>query len=505
MAVYEKTNEPAFTLMERHIYGSSRLGMDVTLVDMLGTNGTPAPTNISNLLGKRQYEISNHLGNVQAVVLDFKIPVDDGSNGTVNDGIADYYIANIVNAQDYYPFGMIMPNRDFSIAGYRYGFNGKENDDEVKGAGNSLDFGARIYDSRLGRWLTLDPLAFKMPTHSPYNYALNNPLIIIDEGGKYPKPSEILTDLGFEPSPMIAGLMDGFVSGLGWLDAAEFAYDLATDPEFREQLWESFKTIASDPVAFAKHVANSYVEKGKAILSGSDEGQYALGEMIGELAGGVVSGGAAIKLVKLAKDFKVSKLAQKAKIAKACGCFTSGTLVLTSIGFKNIEDIVIGDSVWAYSDSLHILQLRPVIKVYNKEFTQYYELYFSNQKLEVTHEHPFFISGKWKTADSLIVGDTLTTFNGSIQTIDSIKFASGKSVTVYNFTVEGFHTYYVSNLNILVHNGDPCPVKLLDPNGKTIRNSKYAGSVHPETKVPFDKNGYPDFSKHLYKGGKNDV
>jgi RHS repeat-associated protein len=44
---------------------------------------------------------------------------------------------------------------------YRFGFNGQEKDDEVKVEGNSLDFGARIYDSRLGRWLSLDPLQAK--------------------------------------------------------------------------------------------------------------------------------------------------------------------------------------------------------------------------------------------------------------------------------------------------------------------------------------------------------
>ncbi|MCU7549877.1 hypothetical protein OCK74_12165 [Chitinophagaceae bacterium LB-8] len=41
---------------------------------------------------------------------------------------------------------------------YRYGFNGKENDNEVKGDGNSLDFGGRIYDPRLGRWHSTDPV-----------------------------------------------------------------------------------------------------------------------------------------------------------------------------------------------------------------------------------------------------------------------------------------------------------------------------------------------------------
>ena len=79
-----------------------------------------------------------------------------------------------------------MPNRDFSIAGYRYGFNGKENDDEVKGAGNSLDFGARIYDSRLGRWIAIDPQNSETPGWSPYHYALNSPVRLTDEQGELP-------------------------------------------------------------------------------------------------------------------------------------------------------------------------------------------------------------------------------------------------------------------------------------------------------------------------------
>lgn len=79
---------------------------------------------------------------------------------------------------------MMMPGRTYTAGtSYRYGFNGKENDNEVKGEGNTLDFGARIYDSRLGRWLSGDPLEAKYPMHSPYNYAANNPNLFIDRDG----------------------------------------------------------------------------------------------------------------------------------------------------------------------------------------------------------------------------------------------------------------------------------------------------------------------------------
>jgi RHS repeat-associated protein len=55
--------------------------------------------------------------------------------------------------------------------GYRYGFNGKENDNDVKGEGNQQDYGMRIYDTRLGRFLSVDPLTRKYPYYSPYQFS----------------------------------------------------------------------------------------------------------------------------------------------------------------------------------------------------------------------------------------------------------------------------------------------------------------------------------------------
>ena len=66
---------------------------------------------------------------------------------------------------------------------YRYGFNGKENDDEAKGYGNEVDYGARVYDARLGRFLSLDPLYKKYPELTPYQFASNTPLQAVDLDG----------------------------------------------------------------------------------------------------------------------------------------------------------------------------------------------------------------------------------------------------------------------------------------------------------------------------------
>ncbi len=84
----------------------------------------------------------------------------------------------------YPPFGSSLPNRSWNDGnrGYRFGFNGKEKDSET--ASDNYDFGARIYDGRLGRWLSLDPLMKEFVGFSAYNFGLNNPVYFIDPDGK---------------------------------------------------------------------------------------------------------------------------------------------------------------------------------------------------------------------------------------------------------------------------------------------------------------------------------
>lgn len=80
--------------------------------------------------------------------------------------------------------------------GYRFTFNGMEKDDEVKGTGNSLNFGARIYDPRLGKWLSLDPKTGQYVPNSPYSFAINNPVYFIDDNGMEivdPATGEVVT------------------------------------------------------------------------------------------------------------------------------------------------------------------------------------------------------------------------------------------------------------------------------------------------------------------------
>jgi RHS repeat-associated protein len=91
--------------------------------------------------------------------------------------------ASIRNISDYSPFGVQLSERTISSDGYRYGFQGQEGDDEISGSANSIDFGNRMYDPRLGKFFSLDAFASKYPSTSPYAFVVNNPIGNIEMGG----------------------------------------------------------------------------------------------------------------------------------------------------------------------------------------------------------------------------------------------------------------------------------------------------------------------------------
>jgi RHS repeat-associated protein len=76
-----------------------------------------------------------------------------------------------------------MPGRSYSSTAYKYGFNGKEKDDEVSGTGNQYDYGFRIYNPRIAKFLSVDPLTKSYPMLTPYQFASNTPIMAIDLDG----------------------------------------------------------------------------------------------------------------------------------------------------------------------------------------------------------------------------------------------------------------------------------------------------------------------------------
>jgi RHS repeat-associated protein len=178
MGIYEKqvdaqSQQLSLKIIERDIYGSSRVGMNVTEVELIGASGSG--TVFTHTIGKKQYEVSNHLGNVLSVVTDQVLANDWNA-----DNVVDYFRAEIVNASDYTPFGVQMDGRRFVVDEYRYGFNNKEGDSEI----GTVDYGFRMFNQLLARFLSTDPLVKEYPHYSAYQFAGNKPIVAIDIEGK---------------------------------------------------------------------------------------------------------------------------------------------------------------------------------------------------------------------------------------------------------------------------------------------------------------------------------
>ncbi len=190
LAVYTQSHDTLW-FDEAHIYGSSRLGYwkpnkilydpvtgckcDSESLDSI--QGIHITTN--KFRGDNCYEITNHLGNVLAVISDKKIAIDDDS-----DGLIDYFTADILNSQDYYPFGMLTPGRSWSAGSeYRFGYNTQMKVDEIAGAGNHYTAPFWEYDPRVVMRWNRDPVTY--PWQSPYAINNNNPIIFSDPLGLF--------------------------------------------------------------------------------------------------------------------------------------------------------------------------------------------------------------------------------------------------------------------------------------------------------------------------------
>jgi len=117
LAVYKRRSHEddseELYLTEQHIYGSARLGMRKPDL-LLAKSDEDVEIDLtmsSRALGEKRYELTNHLGNVLAVVSDKRLPNDE---------------PDVVSVSDYYPYGMLMPERTSNAEEYRYGFNTQE-------------------------------------------------------------------------------------------------------------------------------------------------------------------------------------------------------------------------------------------------------------------------------------------------------------------------------------------------------------------------------------------
>ena len=135
-------------------------------------------------------------------------------------------------------------------------------------------------------------------------------------------------------------------------------------------------------------------------------------------------------------------------------CFVAGTAVLASTGYVAIENIKAGDYVWAWDEETGGTALKQVVETYINETTELVHVYVNGEDIVTTPTHPFYSPVKgWTSAIHLKAGDILVLVNGEYVIVEQVQHELLEApIKVYNFQVEGYHTYYVSNCAVLVHN-----------------------------------------------------
>ena len=185
-------------------------------------------------------------------------------------------------------------------------------------------------------------------------------------------------------------------------------------------------------------------------------------------------------------------------------CFKEGTLVacLNENGDevrKPIETVAVGTLVLAYDEETGEKAYKPVVRLSRNTTKEWYHIRVNGEEIVCTGGHPFYVlnaeedrkivryegvksdkNGRWIEAKELKVSDKLLLSDGSYGIINSVAVETLKSPeTTYNFEVEDFHTYFVSDSNVLVHNR--CKLgKNMIKEGKTLSSNEDAHHLFPQ-------------------------
>ena len=166
-------------------------------------------------------------------------------------------------------------------------------------------------------------------------------------------------------------------------------------------------------------------------------------------------------------------------------CFIAGTLIETDNGSVPIEEITAGMLVYAHNPDIGETELKEVVQTFVRETNELVHIKVNGEEIITTPTHPFWVPQKgWTDAIQLRAGDRLQLLNGEYVIIEQVQHELLESpVTVYNFEVEDFHTYYVGDTSVLVHN--KCTNEPFVPDEYWMRNAPLNGT--PNSKIQHQK------------------
>lgn len=135
-------------------------------------------------------------------------------------------------------------------------------------------------------------------------------------------------------------------------------------------------------------------------------------------------------------------------------CFVAGTKVKTESGFKNIEDIKVGEKVYSYNLENNELELKTVTHLIKSSTIDTYKMTIGGKTVEMSPKHQIYIVDKgWVRAYDVKVGDLMLSSNNEKIEITNIEYKKyDEPINTYNLTVDGNSNYFVTDIQVLVHN-----------------------------------------------------
>ena len=361
----------------------------------------------------------------------------------------------IVETFDYGPYGELLSENKCSIM---FLYNGELG---VATDSNGLYYmRARYYNPEIKRFINQDVMTGSIvntPTLNRYAYVNGNPISLNDPFGLSPflnwldgiTGHDILDLLGMLPG--IGFVFDGI--NAAWYAQEGDYYNAACSlvsalPGAGDALGVFAKTGKSCKLVTAFHKTGS---AGNLMI-----GSYELGKT----ADKYISGDASFTWEEIKGDlFKVAMTGTSmwgsAKDFGTSYCFVAGTLVTTEDGFKTIEEIEVGDKVLSEDETTGEVAVKTVTETYVNETDELVHIGVNGETISATPTHPFYVDKLgWTLARSLRAGDVLVLSNGELVTVEWVQHEILESpIKVYNFEVEDFHTYFVGENGIFVHNG----------------------------------------------------
>ena len=295
---------------------------------------------------------------------------------------------------------------------------------------------SRYYDPVTHRFLNADAyVSTSILGCNIFAYCMNNPVNMIDVSGHWPEFVTGLINIVGGGLQAAAGVMLGVA--VGWTGFGAVAAGVL--------MVNGSATLAQGVGQVVNDIANADVMRDDNIVKTAVTD---IGTMLGGEPGS--------NLASSMYDLTVMSATVYSGFASytPCACFVAGTVILTYSGNKSIEEIQVGDYVWASNPDTGETDLKKVVQTFINDSYELVHIFADNEEIIATSEHPFYVPNQgWVIAKNLRAGDILVTVNGKYVIVEKIQHEILENpVKVYNFEVADFHTYFVSDCAVLVHN-----------------------------------------------------